>query len=176
MTLRISRSKSTSLRTPDYMAQILIGRALAADVDAAAEAWLHSRKASVPGVPAPVHSDAAVRAWFADVVFPKRDLWVAKSGGGVVALLVLEDDWIDQLYVRPDHFGRGLGGRLVAVAKQQRPEGLRLWTFTSNVRAQRFYEGHGFVATGATASDNEERAPATCYQWTPDGDSEPLIR
>jgi RimJ/RimL family protein N-acetyltransferase len=52
------------------------------------------------------------------------------------------------------------------VAKRERPTGLRLWTFASNERAQRFYERHGFVAIGwSDGSDNEERAPAIQYIW-----------
>ncbi len=41
--------------------------------------------------------------------------------------------------------GQGIGARLLTFAKRHRPEGLRLWTFASNVRAQRFYERQGFV-------------------------------
>ena len=38
-----------------------------------------------------------MRAWFEEVVLPLRDVWVADDGDGVVAVLVLEDEWIDQL-------------------------------------------------------------------------------
>lgn len=143
----------------------LIERARDDEVAAAAEVWLKSRKASVPDIPSPVHSDAAVRAWFEKRVFPERELWVAKSDGAVLALLVLDGEWIDQLYVGPDHVGHGLGGRLVTVAQEQRPGGLKLWTFTANVRARQFYERHGFASTGTVTSDNEERAPALRYEW-----------
>lgn len=129
--------------------------------------WLRSRAASAPEIPPPVHTEEEVRAWFQHVVIPEREVWVADDGGAVVAMLVLEDEWIDQLYVEPGHTGRGIGGRLMAVAKQQRPRALRLWTFEANVRARRFYERHGFVATGSTADDNEERAPDVHYEWTP---------
>lgn len=54
----------------------------------------------------------------------------------------------------------------MAVAKRQRPSALRLWTFEANVRARRFYERHGFVATGSTAGDNEEGAPDVLYEWS----------
>lgn len=89
--------------------------------------------------------------------------------GGVVGLLVLEGEWIDQLYVDAGRTGEGIGSRLVALAKEQRPTALRLWTFEANVRARRFYERHGFVATGATAGDNEEGAPDVRYEWSPRG-------
>jgi GNAT superfamily N-acetyltransferase len=82
-------------------------------------------------------------------------------------VLVLEDDWIDQLYVEPGRTGGGIGGKLMAVAKRQRPSALRLWTFETNIRARRFYERHGFVATDSTAGDNEEGAPDVRYEWSP---------
>jgi GNAT superfamily N-acetyltransferase len=129
--------------------------------------WLRSRAASVPAIPAPVHTEVDVRAWFEEVVVPAKEVWVAEESGAVVALLVLDDEWIDQLYVEPDHAGRGFGGQLLEVAKQQRPAGLKLWTFEANVRARRFYERRGFVATGATAGDNEEGAPDIRYEWRP---------
>ena len=58
---------------------------------------------------------------------------------------------------------------LMAVAKQQRADGLQLWTFEANQRARRFYERHGFVATGSTEGDNEEGAPDVRYEWSPSG-------
>lgn len=116
-----------------------------------------------------MHSDEEVRAWFDEVVLPTREVWVVDEAAAVVAVLVLEDDWIDQLYVEPGLTGRGIGGRLVAVAKRRRPGGLRLWTFQANAGARRFYERHGFVATGSTAGDNEEGAPDVRYEWSPTG-------
>lgn len=108
-----------------------------------------------------------VREWFADVVLPQREVWVAEDGGPLVGVLVLEDEWLDQLYVDPDHTGRGIGTELMAVAKAQRPTGLSLWTFQANVRARSFYERHGFRPTAATDGDNEEGAPDVRYEWPP---------
>ena len=98
-------------------------------------------------------------------MLPTRDVWVADSDGALVAMMVLEGDWIDQLYVDPAVTGRGLGSELVDLAKTQRPEGLQLWAFQSNVRALRFYERQGFVATRTTDGDNEEGAPDVHYAW-----------
>ena len=112
-----------------------------------------------------MHSDAEVRAWFEDVVLPSKDVWIATRDGGIVALLVLDPGWIDQLYVDPDHVGRGIGSQLVALAKQRSLGELSLWTFQSNARARRFYERHGFTAVEATDGDNEEGAPDVRYVW-----------
>jgi GNAT superfamily N-acetyltransferase len=114
-----------------------------------------------------VHSDEEVRSWFERVVLPDREVWVAAVDGAIVGVLVLDGEWLDQLYVEPGWSGRGVGSELLAVAKRQRPAGLRLWTFEANVRARRFYERHGFVATGSTDGDNEEGAPDVRYEWAP---------
>ena len=146
---------------------VQVRRARAEEACVIAGVWLRSRAASVPEVPLPVHTEDEVRAWFQEVVLPEREVWVADDGGAVVAVLVLDDDWINQLYVEPGHTGCGIGGQLMAVAKRQRPSALRLWAFEANVRARRFYERHGFVATGSTAGDNEEGAPDVRYEWSP---------
>src|ERR1700741_2021833 len=86
-------------------------RAGPGDAAPVAEVWLRSRRAAIPSIPAPVHSDDEVREWFATVVLPTRETWVIDDGGEVVALLVIEGSWVDQLYVDPGHVGRGLGSR-----------------------------------------------------------------
>jgi GNAT superfamily N-acetyltransferase len=144
-----------------------VRRARADEAAEIAGVWLRSRAASVPEIPPRVHTEDEVRTWFQEVVLPTREVWVGDDGGAVVAVLVLEDDWIDQLYVEPGRTGGGIGGRLMAVAKRQRPSALRLWTFETNIRARRFYERHGFVATDSTAGDNEEGAPDVRYEWSP---------
>ncbi len=132
-----------------------------------ATVWLRSRRASIPAIPTPANTDAEVRAWLADVVLPTREVWVADEDGTVLALLVLDEGCVDQLYVDPVRVGQGIGRELLALAKQRRPTGLELWTFQANAGARRFYERHGFVATDTTAGDNEERAPDIRYAWRP---------
>lgn len=87
-----------------------------------------------------------------------REVWLIEEEGLPVALLVLDGDWVDQLYVDAGRTGRGLGTQMLQLAKQLRPAGLDLWTFQSNDRARRFYERHGFEAVATTNGDNEEGA------------------
>jgi GNAT superfamily N-acetyltransferase len=148
-------------------AEPTIRRAGQHDVAPAADVWLRSRRASVPAIPAPVHSDADVHRFFHDIVFPERALWVAADGDVVVAVMVLDGAWLDQLYVEPEWCGRGIGSDLVALAKILCPDGLDLWAFESNEGARRFYERHGFVAVDRTDGDNEEGAPDVRYAWRP---------
>jgi GNAT superfamily N-acetyltransferase len=142
---------------------------------AIAEVWLRSRAASVPAIPRPVHTDDEVRSYF-DVVVATKDVWVIDERGAIAALLVLDGERIDQLYVDPDHTGKGHGSSLIAVAKRQRPAGLELWTFEANIRARRFYERHGFVVTGGTDGENEEGAPDVHYEWRPSTSSDTSTR
>jgi ribosomal protein S18 acetylase RimI-like enzyme len=151
--------------------QVIIRRATFADATATAELYVRARRAgSASGaIPPLVHDDEDVRGWVAQVVIPRRECWLAeRESGAVVGMLVLEDDWIDQLYVDPDLTGAGIGGELIAVAKQERPDGLRLWTFVSNEGAQRFYLRHEFHEVERTdGSRNEEGAPDVLYAWSP---------
>jgi len=116
-----------------------------------------------------VHPDDEIREWVRTVVIPKREAWLAVSPSeGVLAVLVLDDDWVDQLYVHPAWTGMGLGSRLIELAKGRRPEGLQLWTFATNVAARRFYERRGFTVVETTdGSGNEEREPDMRLTWTP---------
>jgi GNAT superfamily N-acetyltransferase len=138
-----------------------------AEAGSLADLWLRSRAASLPSIPPTIHTDEEVRGWFEEIVFPSCEVWVADHQGEAMALMVLDHEWINQLYVDPAATGRGIGGTLLEHAMRVRPTELKLWTFQSNLGARRFYESHGFVATVSTTGDNEERAPDVCYEWRP---------
>jgi GNAT superfamily N-acetyltransferase len=148
-------------------------RAEPEDAAAVAAVWLRSRRASIPAIPAPVHSDEAVLAFFATVVLPQQEAWVVDENGEVIAVLVLEPGWINQLYVDPRYSNRGVGARLLDVAKTAYPNGLDLWTFAANTGARRFYERHDFTAIASTDGDNEEGAPDVRYHWPVERTKEP---
>jgi GNAT superfamily N-acetyltransferase len=137
------------------------------DAAAAAEVYLRARHASVPSVAPLVHDNDDVRRWFVDVVVVARELWVVEDReAGVVGLLVLDGDRVDQLYVEPGLTGRGIGSALLEAAKRERPTGLQLWTFQSNEGALRFYRRHGFEEAERTdGSGNEEGAPDVRFVW-----------
>jgi GNAT superfamily N-acetyltransferase len=94
-------------------------RAIDDDAGAVVEVWLRSRNASVPAIPPPAHSDEEVRAWIVSLVIPTCDTWVVEEAGEIVALLVIDSGWIDQLYVDPSRIRQGLGSWLVDFAKSQ---------------------------------------------------------
>ena len=142
-----------------------IRRAKPGDAGVMAEVWIRSYAAALPSVRR-AHSDDEVRHWFAAVVVPRYESWVALHEGRVVGLLVLGDAEMEQLYLEPGWRGRGLGDQFVELAKRRRPDGLSLWTFQVNEPAQRFYERHGFVEAERTdGSGNEEHEPDVRYIW-----------
>ncbi|MDE3205396.1 MAG: GNAT family N-acetyltransferase [Acidobacteriota bacterium] len=160
----LSQSRRTSGHTP-----VLVRRAEHQDVEEAAAVYVRSRAAAVPAIPPMVHDDQDTLGWFEGTVFSEHELWIAADdSGAVIGLMVLDGDFLDQLYVDPRHTGAGVGLDLLTVAKTLRPGGLQLWTFQSNQGARRFYERHGFVPVEWTDGlRNEERAPDVRYMWRP---------
>ena len=142
-------------------------KALANDAQKVAEVYIRARRAAVPSIPAHVHTDDEVREWITSLVIPVQDTWVAETEEReIVAMMSLDNGWIDQLYVDPVWNGQGIGSSMIQLAKERYPNGLQLWTFESNVGARRFYERHGFIEVERTdGQDNEEHSPDICYRW-----------
>ena len=141
-----------------------VRRATAADADAIAT--LHIAAFRMTYVFPLAHTDDEVRRWVADHLLPETETWVAEMDEAVVAFCSLRDGWVDQLYVAPGHTGRGIGSRLIELAKERQPAGLQLWTFQVNAGARRFYERHGFRAVEQTdGAGNDERQPDVRYAW-----------
>lgn len=152
-------------RTDGVAPTVTLRRAEPGDGAAVAEVHLRSFDAALPTVRR-AHSDDGVRAYFRDVVVVHHETWVAEEAGSVIGLLVLEEGSIEQLYLAPEHRGRGLGDRFVRLAKERNPDGLELWTFQVNTPAHRFYERHGFTAAERTdGTGNQEREPDIRYVW-----------
>lgn len=151
---------------------MIIRRATSFDAAATAELYSRARRSgsASEAIPPLVHDDDEVKRWVTQVVIPRLECWLAEDvSHTLLGMLVLQGEWIDQLYVHPDVTNAGIGSKLLAVAKRERPGGLRLWTFASNEGAQRFYARHGFREVERTdGSRNEERAPAILYVWTPE--------
>ncbi|MER0442998.1 GNAT family N-acetyltransferase [Streptomyces sp. Edi4] len=149
------------------MNDIVLRRAADADAYPAADVWFRSFTAALPSVRC-AHSPDDIRDWFARVLVPQYETWVAVRDGQILGLLVLNGPELKQLYLEPESRGRGLGDRLMALAKKQRPDGLSLWTFQVNAAARRFYERHGFRETERTdGSRNDEKEPDVRYIWQP---------
>ena len=146
---------------------VTIRRAETRDAAGVGDVWLASWRATFDFEPG--HPDADVRRWLATELMVRNETWVAvDADDAVVALMALSDEMVEQLYVAPGWIGRGLGRRLIGLAKERHPGGLDLFCFAVNARARRFYEREGFtpVAFG-DGSGNEERQPDVRYAWRP---------
>jgi GNAT superfamily N-acetyltransferase len=82
---------------------------------------------------------------------------VAVEGDAILGFVTIKDDELSALHVDPDAWSRGIGGALIAHARADlAASGVSrawLWLLAGNVRAQRFYERDGWVASGETRSD-----------------------
>jgi len=78
----------------------------------------------------------------------------------------VQADWLEALYVDPQHTGEGIGAALLDLVKSLRPNGFCLWVFQSNTGARRFYTDRGLVELEHTdGSANEERSPDLRMAW-----------
>ncbi|OHX13739.1 hypothetical protein BI347_09600 [Chromobacterium sphagni] len=138
------------------------------DAEALAEIYLACRR-DMPYAPL-VHSDQAVRQWFAEALLPAGGAWLAERDGAIAgfAACSMQDGalWLDQLYIRPGLQGRGVGGALLDHVLRQGADVCRLHVFQANPGARRFYEAHGFTLLSlGDGRDNEECCPDALYQW-----------
>jgi GNAT superfamily N-acetyltransferase len=95
-------------------------------------------------------------------------IWGAEEAGQIVGFLVviIPDNYLDQLFVDPTSHGQGIGTVLLHKAKELCPQGLSLHTLQQNVQARRFYERHGFVA-GQSGVNPINGRPNVEYRWQP---------
>ncbi len=145
---------------------LLMRPATTADLPGIADLYCRVRAAAVPTMPPQVHTLEEVHAYVGGWDLSRRDVWVAEFGDALVAFLVVEDAWLNSLYVLPDAAGQGVGGALLDVAKGLRPDGFCLWVFESNELARAFYRHRGLVELERTdGSGNEERSPDIRMAW-----------
>ena len=147
--------------------EVRIRRASLADAPRVTQTFRESRAGSRGLIPPSRHTIDEDEWFVTEVLIRKRETWIAVfPNGDVGAMMTLDGEWLDQLYVNPTVTRSGLGTALLEIAKRERPGGLQLWSFRTNTRAQQFYEKHGFVAVEETdGSRNEDHAPDIRYQW-----------
>jgi GNAT superfamily N-acetyltransferase len=102
----------------------------------------------------PFPLDAVRARWAEAVENPRLTVLVAEVDGASDGLAGCRTEWLDGLYVRPEHWGRGLGRKLHdEVLDRLRANGsprCHLWVLEDNERARRFYEGLGWRENGDT--------------------------
>ncbi|MFC6285620.1 GNAT family N-acetyltransferase [Nocardioides sp. GCM10027113] len=144
---------------------LVLRPATTADADAVADIHLGARRAAP--MPPGIHPDHEVREWLRGRL-ASDEVWLALVEDEPAGYARLADDWLDDLYVLPEHAGRGIGSALLGVAKARCPAGFGLWVFEVNEPARTFYRRHGLVEVERTdGADNEEKAPDIRMEWQP---------
>ena len=124
-----------------------------------------SRGAAMPYLPA-LHTESEVLKWIKDDILRNSHVTLAVSDGGQAGgFASVRSGVLEHLYVAPHLQGRGLGALLLAAAKEENPQGLRLHVFQRNLSARRFYERRGFrLVELRDGSSNEEGEPDAVYE------------
>lgn len=136
-----------------------------ADMDAAARVHRAGFDHALPWLTG-LHTPDEDRWFYRERVFKTCHVWGAFDGDAMNGIIAFRNEWIDQLYVLPGVQRRGVGSKLLDVAKRACSR-LQLWTFQRNAPARRFYEARGFALIEQTdGAGNEEREPDARYLWT----------
>ena len=105
------------------------------------------------------------RWYFQNHILKENKVWVVESKKSPVAFMAVKDEFIDQLYVHPDHWRKGIGKLLLEFAREMHPEHIWLYTLQSNTNGRAFYEKNGFVAEKFGVSPAPENEPDVEYHW-----------
>jgi GNAT superfamily N-acetyltransferase len=102
----------------------------------------------------PYPIDDVQARWVVAIEDPELTVLVAELNGAPAAVAGCRAGWLDGLYVRPEHWGSGLGRKLHdEVLDRLRAGGsprCHLWVLEHNDRARRFYERLGWRENGDT--------------------------
>jgi ribosomal protein S18 acetylase RimI-like enzyme len=123
----------------------------------------YDRMTYIPRIHTPEEDLAYIAGLFAD-----HEVLVAADGDRVLGFAILSADQLLQIHVEPGRQNEGIGGLLLAHAKERRSAGFSLWVFQKNEGARRFYERHGLEVVRLTdGRENEEKEPDALYEWRP---------
>lgn len=130
----------------------------ATSADAASVASIHmaSRAATMPYLPTQRRTLEQVTTWARDVLMAHCRVWVACRADAPLAYAALNGDYLEHLYVRPDHLRHGLGAQLLNVVKQNSPS--RVWL---HVFQKRMWEPSSSTPHTASPSSSRPTAPGT---------------
>jgi len=141
---------------------VTLRRATSADAEAMAVIHRQAMRVSLSYLPE-LHTPEEDLWFMGERLLKEFEVWVSEVDHQAVAYVAFSRDWVQHLYVHPDHQGRGIGPALLEVALADGLE-KRLWTFQQNDRARKFYEDRGFeIETLTDGEGNEEKTPDVLY-------------
>jgi len=142
----------------------MIRLATADDSPTIAEFYHDIRQDTVP----PIHTVGEIEWYITNRLIDRGSSYVYAEGREIIGWLDVHEDWVDQLYCKRGHTGKGIGTELLDFAKTQSPTGLQLWTFQVNTGARKFYQREGFRESELTdGKNNEEKTPDVRLIWEP---------
>ena len=137
-----------------------------ADFDALTILWRIARERSMPEFQLRKgHFFYEDRDYFQNQILMRNMVWAATVGELPVGFIAMKNDLIDQLYVHPNHWRKGIGRSLLDFAKTRCPDHLWLYTLQINANARAFYEKNGFIAEKFGFSPPPENEPDVEYHW-----------
>ena len=136
------------------------------DFDAVTILWRISREKSITEFQLEKgHFFFEDRDYFQKQIVKNNQIWVVESQNYPVGFMAMNNDFVDQLYIAPDHQRRGIGRSLLNLARERSPEHVWLYTLQVNASAREFYEKNGFVAEKFGISPPPESEPDVEYHW-----------
>ena len=148
------------------MTDMVIREYRAEDFDAVTILWRVSREKSLPEFQMlKGHFFFEDQGYFQNHILKANRVWVVEMENRPVAFMAMNREFVDQLYVHPDYWRRGIGNALLNVAREQSPQHVWLYTLQINTGARAFYEKNGFVAEKFGVSPPPESEPDVEYHW-----------
>lgn len=102
--------------------------------------------------------------WWTGCLKAVETSWVCEHAGRIVGFCVREDDNITGLYVSSAARNRGVGKRLLDMAKADR-DWITVWCFERNTRARKFYRREGCVEIAREVDDRTGLIDVE-HRWT----------
>jgi GNAT superfamily N-acetyltransferase len=136
------------------------------DFDATTILWRIAREKALPDFQrAKGYFFYQDRWYFREHILKDNVVYVAEVDGEPAGIMAIKGEFIDQLYIHPDHWRKGVGQALIDFARTLSPNHLWLYTHQINVNARAFYEKNGFVAEKFGISPAPELEPDVEYHW-----------
>ena len=102
----------------------------------------------------PYPTDEVREVWRTTLADPDVDVYVAEVDECPVGTVTVDNEFLRQLYVLPEHWGDGVGTALLERGlERMRERGAtraKLWTLQGNEPGRRFYERRGWTLTDET--------------------------